>query len=111
MDMATTREMGGDATERRVVGIVENLVGELGTRGERARVAPGDALDRDLGLGSLERVELLVRLEQAFGVRLADAVMVAASTPRDLARAIEEAGPAAPERPPEAGPVVGEGPG
>ena len=29
-------------------------------------------LDRDLGLGSLERVELLARLETAFGVRLPD---------------------------------------
>ena len=31
-------------------------------------------LDRDLGLGSLERVELLTRLEAAFGTRLPDRV-------------------------------------
>src|SRR5277367_337790 len=45
-------------------------------------------LDRDLGLGSLERVELLARLERAFGVRLADSVVAEANTPEDLAKAL-----------------------
>src|SRR5580658_1355054 len=45
-------------------------------------------LDRDLGLGSLERVELLARLETAFGVRLADSVVAEANTPEDLAKAL-----------------------
>ncbi len=45
-------------------------------------------LDRDLGLGSLERVELLARLETVFGVRLADSVVAEANTPEDLAQAL-----------------------
>ena len=45
-------------------------------------------LDRDLGLGSLERVELLARLETAFGVRLPDQVVAEADTPEDLAQAL-----------------------
>ena len=45
-------------------------------------------LDRDLGLGSLERVELLARLETAFGVRLPDQVVAEANTPEDLAKAL-----------------------
>ena len=45
-------------------------------------------LDRDLGLGSLERVELLARLETEFGVRLPDRVAAEANTPEDLTRAI-----------------------
>jgi len=45
-------------------------------------------LDRDLGLGSLERVELLARLETAFGVRLPDRVVAEANTPEDLAKAL-----------------------
>ncbi len=45
-------------------------------------------LDRDLGLGSLERVELLARLETAFGVRLADSVVAEANSPEDLAKAL-----------------------
>lgn len=48
-------------------------------------------LDRDLGLGSLERVELLARLETAFGVRLADTVVAEANTPEDLAKALRTA--------------------
>src|SRR6266849_7979992 len=45
-------------------------------------------LDRDLGLGSLERVELLGRLETAFELRLPARVASEANTPDDLARAI-----------------------
>ncbi len=45
-------------------------------------------LDRELGLGSLERVELLARLETAFGVRLPDQVVAEANTPEDLAKAL-----------------------
>ena len=52
-----------------------------------------DSLDRDLGISSLERVELLLRLEQAFGVRLPDSVMAEAATPQDLVTAILHAAP------------------
>jgi len=51
----------------------------------------GSHLDRELGLGSLERVELLARLETEFGVRLPDRVASEANTPGDLARAILDA--------------------
>ena len=50
----------------------------------RARVMLGSSLDRDLGLDSLVRVELLTRLEDALGVRLSDDLLVDAETPRDL---------------------------
>lgn len=43
-------------------------------------------LDKDLGLDSLGRMELLSRLEKEFGVRLPEHVLVAAETPRDLLR-------------------------
>src|SRR6266481_2949997 len=51
----------------------------------------GSQLDRELGLGSLERVELLARLETAFDIRLPDRVASEANTPDDLARAILDA--------------------
>src|SRR5438477_1026860 len=44
--------------------------------------------DRDLGLGSLERVELLARLESEFGVRLADRMAAEINTPEDLTSAL-----------------------
>jgi fatty-acyl-CoA synthase len=85
------------AVERQVLEIVGRLIGELGGPAAGRPVAPGDALDRDLGIGSLERVELLVRLEQVFGIRLPDAAMADALTPRDLALAILAAEPSRPE--------------
>src|SRR5580765_2785949 len=48
-------------------------------------------LDRDLGIGSLERVELLARLETAFGVRLPDRTVAEANTPEELAKAVRMA--------------------
>ena len=80
------------SVERRILGIVADLVGELGGPAASRAPSPDDVLDRDLGIGSLERVELLLRIEKAFGVRLPDAVMEEASTPRDLAKAVQESG-------------------
>ncbi len=97
------------AVEREVRAIVGRLVAELGGLPSRGAVALDDSLDRDLGLGSLERVELLLRLEHTFGVRLPDAVMAGAESPRDLAGAILAAQPAPPEPVPEARAPMGAG--
>ena len=77
--------------------IVGGLVAELGGPPARAAVTLDDSLDRDLGIGSLERVELLLRLEHVFSVRLPDTVMADAGTPRDLTIAILAAEPSRPE--------------
>ena len=95
--MLTSRTEGREVVERLVLAIVSALVDELGGRPGARPVALDEALDRDLGLGSLERVELLLRLEQRIGIRLPDAVMAEAVSPRDLATAILQAGEAAPE--------------
>ncbi|MGC2765824.1 MAG: acyl carrier protein, partial [Candidatus Acidiferrum sp.] len=62
---------------------------ELATRGASAH------LERELGLGSLERVELMLRLGDACGVRLRDSVVAEANTVQDLIDAIlrEETSP------------------
>jgi acyl carrier protein len=46
------------------------------------------SLDRDFGLESLARAELLQRLEQEFGIELSDTMLTAAERPRDLVQAI-----------------------
>lgn len=46
------------------------------------------SLDRDLGLDSLARVELLARLEQQFDLSLSEHVLATAESPRDLLRHI-----------------------
>ena len=72
----------------RVLELIRGLLEELGSQGALPMLTGSSQLDRDLGLGSLERVELLARLETAFNLRLPDRVVAEANTPEDLARAI-----------------------
>ena len=74
--------------------IVDGLVTEVRPAG-RTGSQLDSTLERDLGLDSLARVELLARIEQAFGIRLGDDVLGSAQTPRDLLKAIASAAPAA----------------
>ena len=81
--------LAGDRSdlERRVIEVVTELVEEL-RGGQSSPVTLRDSLERDLGISSLERVELLIRLERTFGVRLGDAAMTTAEYPADLVTAI-----------------------
>jgi 1-acyl-sn-glycerol-3-phosphate acyltransferase len=79
-----------------LLSIIDALVTEVRSGG-RVKAALDSALDKDLGLDSLARVELLTRIEQAFGVRLGDEVLGAAETPRDLLMAVDAAAPAVAE--------------
>lgn len=54
------------------------------------------SLDRDLGFDSLARVELLLRIEQTFGVSLPEHTLATVETPRDLLRAVLTTSAAAP---------------
>jgi 1-acyl-sn-glycerol-3-phosphate acyltransferase len=51
-----------------------------------ARVSLSSHLERDLGLDSLARVELLLRIGNEFGTALPEATLAEAETPRDLLR-------------------------
>ena len=53
-----------------VLDVVRSLVAELDPARARRAIGLDDSLTRELGLGSLERVELLLRLEQKTGVSL-----------------------------------------
>jgi fatty-acyl-CoA synthase len=81
-------QLDSSAVRERVLEVIRALLVELGSQGALPMLHPGSQLDRELGLGSLERVELLARLETAFDVRLPDRVVTEANTPDDLARAI-----------------------
>jgi fatty-acyl-CoA synthase len=72
----------------RVLVVVRGLLEELGSHGAVETLSVMSNLDRDLGLGSLERVELLTRIEAAFDVRLPDALASEANTPEELIQAI-----------------------
>ena len=72
----------------RVLHVVRGLLVELGSHGALPLLDATSQFDRDLGLGSLERVELLARLETELGVRLPDRIVAEANTPEDLTQAI-----------------------
>lgn len=76
------------AARERVLDVLRALLAELGSEGALPMLGPKSHLDRELGLGSLERVELLSRLESEFGVRLPDRVAAEVSTPEELTAAI-----------------------
>ena len=72
-----------------LLGVVRQLGSELHPHlSAPTRVTLDSLLDRDLGFDSLERMELMHRLEQAFGVHLPEQDVVNADVPRDLWNAL-----------------------
>jgi fatty-acyl-CoA synthase len=71
--------------------VVRGLLEELGSHGALEALSVKSNFERDLGLGSLERVELLSRLETALDVRLPDSLITQANTPEELIVAIRSA--------------------
>ncbi|MFL6199423.1 MAG: AMP-binding protein [Thermoanaerobaculia bacterium] len=77
------------AIAEELLGLVRTLARELqpGRRGLESATLDS-SLERDFGLDSLARAELLLRLEKAFGIRLSESLLTSAETPRDLLRAL-----------------------
>lgn len=97
----TDRPENGDEAVRRLINVVADLARELHPgRAATMTVGLDSSLDRDLGFDSLGRVELIVRLESAFGVGLSEQVLTDAETPRDLLRAVLGASPTTTGMPP-----------
>ncbi len=86
--VSPARQFNAATDEERVLEVVRELVAELGHASAVRSVGPASHLERDLGLGSLERVELLLRLEKTFGTRLDEEVLAGADTVRDLIAAL-----------------------
>lgn len=77
--------------ERDLIAIVEGLSQELHPQhGRRADISISSWLERDLGIDSLGRTELALRLERAFGARLPISLLADADTVGDLVRALEK---------------------
>jgi 1-acyl-sn-glycerol-3-phosphate acyltransferase len=89
--VSSARQFNGVADEERVLEIVRQLAAELGHESAVRSANAASHLERDLGLGSLERVELLVRLERTFGTRLDEQVLAGAETVQDLVTALVSA--------------------
>jgi 1-acyl-sn-glycerol-3-phosphate acyltransferase len=80
--------------EPELLAVVRELVRELHPqRLKRGDVSLASRLDRDLGIDSLGRTELVLRIERIFRVRLAVTAVAEMDTVRDLLTAVEQAAP------------------
>ena len=90
------------SSEQALAAVVSELVCELHPqRAKTCSYALSSRLEQDLGIDSLGRTELILRVERAFHRRLPVNTLAEAETIGDLLRALEEATQKAP---PDAGP-------
>ncbi|MDQ3775497.1 MAG: AMP-binding protein [Pseudomonadota bacterium] len=88
---AQDRLLAGES--QALIAIVEELAEELRQGTIRcAGLTLSSSLDRDVGLDSLGRVELLARIERRLGVHLPEQIAVEAQTIGDLLEALHRAG-------------------
>ncbi len=79
--------------ERSLIAIVDELARELHPQHiRRGNTSLSSRLEKDLGIDSLGRTELVLRLERAFGVRLPIKLVGEADIVGDLLHALEQAG-------------------
>ncbi|MEN8108248.1 MAG: AMP-binding protein [Pseudomonadota bacterium] len=82
-------ERSSMAQSEALLDVVRRLVVEMHPQWKRTiQVTLDSALDRDLGIDSLSRVELLMRLERTFRISFPEQTLASAETPRDLLRVV-----------------------
>lgn len=81
--------------ENHLLSIVQTFLMELKADQAARALTFNASLEKDLGLGSLERVELTRRIEQAFSIQLPLEVLEKVVTLQDLVHIIEKAKPSA----------------
>src|SRR3990167_6945565 len=77
-----------------LLAVIDGLAAES-RPGFELRATLDSSLERDLGLDSLARVELISRIEDGFSVLLPEDTLSRAETARDLLKALRAAGAAA----------------
>ena len=93
---ADQTDRGAADVTRVLLGLVEELLCELHPGRAPARtLALDSSLDRDVGLDSLARVELLARVERRFGIALPERAFSETETLRDVLHAVLAAGESA----------------
>lgn len=90
MPESSDRQNGTASDTATLLGIVRDMANELHPQ-RRPAVALDSQLTRELGFDSLARVELIARLERAFGRSLPEWALTRAETPRELLHAVHGA--------------------
>ncbi|MCX8049078.1 MAG: AMP-binding protein, partial [Methylohalobius sp.] len=81
-----------DSRAAELLALIRTVADELKLPKERLEALNLDtSFDRELGMDSLSRMELLARVERHFGIRLPEHVLAETETPRDLLAAIQVA--------------------
>lgn len=88
---AGTRKPDRKDLDEKVLQVVRDLLVELGSHRALRHLSPRASLERELGLASLERVELLLRLERELSLKLPDQLLAGAETVSDLVRSVTTA--------------------
>ena len=92
MEPAKAEHPSGNTAEK-LLRVVQELVGEVHPHRPSSELITLDsAFEKDLGLDSLARVELISRVEKQFELALPERTFAEAETPRDLLRALLGAG-------------------
>lgn len=79
--------------EKKLLGIVQEFIAEFKSERAQQAVSLNASLERDLGVDSLARVELFLRIEKAFGVSLPEKLMIEAERLKDIAETLKKAEP------------------
>src|SRR5687767_9568411 len=77
--------MSPEVDPKKLLSVVADVAKEMRPHVD-VYVALDSSLERDLGLDSLARVELVLRLEREFGASLPEQALASSETPRDLLR-------------------------
>src|SRR5882672_11365147 len=87
-------DMDRPSREGELIAVVRELVRELAPqRLKRGDVTLASRLDRDLGIDSLGRTELVLRIERTFRVRLSVTDVAEMESVGDLLKAVEQSAP------------------
>jgi acyl carrier protein len=87
---AQAPQVEAGSLDRRIAAIVQELLREQGKDALADRVSPQASFERDLGLGSLDLVELVVRCEARLEIEVPDEIAEQADTAAGWAKAIEQ---------------------
>jgi 1-acyl-sn-glycerol-3-phosphate acyltransferase len=92
--METEAHRISEISASELVSLIQDVAAELRGGQRPAAVGLDSKLEADLGLDSLARMELLIRVKRRFGLTLPDEQALAAETPRQLLDALASARPA-----------------
>ncbi|MCP1726784.1 1-acyl-sn-glycerol-3-phosphate acyltransferase [Natronospira proteinivora] len=98
-------------SESELLDLIRTISAELNPRQSPPELSLDSALEREAGLDSLGRVELMLRIERRFGLRIPDEKAVSARTPKELLALLSDGNMAEANDPGQRDPALGQAQG